>query len=95
MAPTGGLAGLEHTLSACCPRIYWCCRHISHRSPVCVRLNQIIDSHRLALANLYDFLMEPKLLPECFGCLFGVTGNGEIQMATGDRGAPELSIAPR
>ena len=43
----------------------------AHQSPftgVRVRLNQIIDSHRLALANLYDLLIEPKLLPECFGC---------------------------
>jgi hypothetical protein len=50
-----------------------------------VRLNQIIDSHRLALANLYDFLMEPRLLPECFQCLFGrEIGDNEIQMATGE-----------
>jgi glyoxylase-like metal-dependent hydrolase (beta-lactamase superfamily II) len=60
----------------------------AHQSPftgVRVRLNQIIDSHRLALANLYDWLMEPKLLPECFGCLFGrEIGDGEIQMATGE-----------
>ena len=29
--------------------------------------------------------MEPKLLPECFKCLFGrEIGDGEIQMATGE-----------
>jgi glyoxylase-like metal-dependent hydrolase (beta-lactamase superfamily II) len=60
----------------------------AHQSPftgVRVRLNQIIDSHRLALANLYDLLMEPKLLPECFSCLFGrEIGDNEIQMATGE-----------
>ena len=47
------------------------------------QLNQIIDSHRLALANLYDLLMEPKVLPECFHCMFGrEIGDDEIQMAT-------------
>ena len=55
------------------------------RDRVRVRLNQIIDSHRLALANLYDLLMVPKQLPECFSCLFGrEIGDNEIQMATGE-----------
>jgi len=60
----------------------------AHQSPftgVRVRLNQIIDSHRLALAKLYDLLIAPKLLPECFECLFGrAIGDNEIQMATGE-----------
>ena len=59
-----------------------------HQAPftgVRVRLNQIIDSHRLALANLYNLLMEPKVLPECFYCMFGrEIGDEEIQMATGE-----------
>ena len=60
----------------------------AHQSPytgVRVRLNQIIDSHRLALAKLYELLLTPKLLPECFECLFGrAIGDNEIQMATGE-----------
>jgi glyoxylase-like metal-dependent hydrolase (beta-lactamase superfamily II) len=60
----------------------------AHQSPftgVRVRLNQIIESHRLALANLYDLLMTPKLLQECFTSLFSRDiGDGEIQMATGE-----------
>ena len=61
-----------------------------------VRLNQIIDSHRLALANLYDLLMEPKVLPECFNCMFGrEIGDDESDGDWRDGGAPELSVAPR
>ncbi len=60
----------------------------AHQAPfrgVRVRLNQIIDSHRLALAKLYDFLEEPRLLPDCFQCLFKrEIGENEIQMATGE-----------
>ena len=60
----------------------------AHQAPfrgVRIRINQIIDSHRLALANLYNFLMKPKLLPDCFTCMFGrEIKENEIQMATGE-----------
>ena len=60
----------------------------AHQAPftgVRVRLNQIIDSHRLGLAKLYDLPMEPKMLPACFTCLFGrEIKDTERQMATGE-----------
>lgn len=60
----------------------------AHQSPYTglhVRLNQIIDGHRLALARLYDALEVPHRVLDCFSYMFKrPIGDNEIQMATGE-----------
>jgi len=60
----------------------------AHQAPftgIRARLNQIIDSHRMALARLYEQLATPHNLLDLFDCMFGRTiREEEIQMATGE-----------
>ena len=60
----------------------------AHQAPYTglhVRLNQIIDGHRVALARLYDALETPHRVVDCFGYMFKrPIGDNDIQMATGE-----------
>ena len=60
----------------------------AHQSPftgVHVRLNQIIDAHRMGLQSVYEFLTEPKRTIDCFPALFKrEIGEKLIGLATGE-----------
>ena len=60
----------------------------AHQTPFTglhVRVNQIIDSHRVDLQSIYDYLAEPKRVVDCFPSLFTrEIGPKLIGLATGE-----------
>lgn len=60
----------------------------AHQSPfrgLHVRVNQIIDGHRMGLQAVYDYLTEPKRVIDCFPALFTRTISPKLLgLATGE-----------
>jgi len=60
----------------------------AHQAPfrgLHVRINQVIDSHRVGLQDIYDFLDQPRRVPDCFPTMFSRPITAEILgLATGE-----------